>query len=81
LQGWLRNGWLVKDKSSAPELGDLLSVIDRDLRDCRASGRSTDWQLNIAYNAALQVAVVGLAAEGFGPRESHIIIVLSSPCP
>lgn len=72
LQDWLRNAWLAEHETSREEITDLLSVIDRDLRDCHTSGLSTDWQLSIAYNAALQVAVAGLAAEGFRTtRESH----------
>ena len=72
LQDWLRNAWLVEHETSREEIADLLSVIDRDLHDCQTSGLSTDWQLSIAYNAALQVAVAGLAAEGFRTsRESY----------
>lgn len=51
---------------------DLLGVIDRDLHDCTAPGISADWRLAIAYNAALQIAITSLAAEGYRPaRESH----------
>lgn len=72
LQDWLRNAWLTEHETSREEIADLLSVIDRDLHDCRAPGLSADWQLSIAYNAALQVAVAGLAAEGYRTtRESH----------
>ncbi len=36
------------------------------------AGLSADWRLNIAYNAALQVAATALAAEGYRTaRESH----------
>ena len=72
LQDWLRNAWLVEHESSREEIADLLSVTDRDLHDCQTPGISADWQLGIAYNAALQVAVAGLAAEGYRTtRESH----------
>lgn len=72
LQDWLRNAWLTEHETSREEIADLLSLIDRDLHDCRASGLSPDWQLSIAYNAALRVAVAGLAAEGYRTaRESH----------
>lgn len=72
LQDWLRNAWLTEHETSREEIADLLSVIDRDLHDCQASGLSADWRLSIAYNAALQVAVAGLAAEGYRTtRESH----------
>ena len=49
-----------------------MTVIDRDLKDCHSPGLSPDWQMAIAYNAALQVAAAGLAAEGYRvARESH----------
>ena len=72
LRDWLQNAWLSEHETSREEIVDLFGVMDRDLRDCQASGLSADWQLNIAYNAALQVAVAGLAAEGYRTtRESH----------
>ncbi|HEY4761556.1 MAG TPA: hypothetical protein VIH42_13320 [Thermoguttaceae bacterium] len=72
LQDWLKNGWLADHKTSPDEIADLLSVIDRDLNDCQTSSISPDWRLSIAYNAALQVAVAGLAAMGYRPgREAH----------
>jgi hypothetical protein len=56
-----------------------LGVADRDLRDCQISGLSSDWRLNIAYNAALQVATVALAAAGFrAARDSHHYRVIQS---
>ena len=72
LKDWLKNGWLTEHESSRQELSDLLTVIDRDLKDCQSKGLSADWRLAIAYNAALQVALAGLAAEGYRvARESH----------
>ena len=72
LRDWLRNTWLTEHEASREEIADLLSVIDRDLRDCRSPGLSADWRLGIAYNAAVQVAVAGLVAEGYRTtRESH----------
>ena len=72
LTDWLKNAWLVEHETSQEEISDLLTVIDRDLTDCRSEGLSPDWQLAIAYNAALQVALAGLAAEGYRvARESH----------
>jgi hypothetical protein len=72
LHDWLRNAWLTEHESSREEIADLLKVIDRDLHDCQARDLSADWQLSIAYNAALQVAVAALAAEGYRTaREVH----------
>jgi hypothetical protein len=33
LQSWLANRWLVEHETSAEEIADLLSVVDRDLID------------------------------------------------
>ena len=53
-------------------LRDLLSIIDRDLKDCQTPGLSNDWRFNIAYNAALQCATVALAASGYrATRDAH----------
>jgi hypothetical protein len=72
LQEWLKNGWLVEHKPSREEIADLLAVADRDLHDCQAEGISADWRLNIAYNAALQLATIALAASGYrAAREAH----------
>lgn len=69
LQNWLNNGWLTEHRTSSQEIAALLSVADRDLSDCRTSGLSSDWKLNIAYNAALQTAT----AQGIVPFVGHII--------
>lgn len=61
------------------EVLELLAVADRDLKDCRAEGLSTDWRFNIAYNALLQSATAALAAAGYRvERESHHYRVLQS---
>jgi hypothetical protein len=68
----LKNAWLTEHETSRQEIADLLSIVDRDLADSQSGGISPDWRLGIAYNAALQVAVAGLAAEGYRvARESH----------
>jgi len=72
LADWVRNGWLVEHRTSPREIADLLSLADRDLRDCTSPGLSEDWQLAIAYNAALQCATAALAACGYrAAREAH----------
>jgi hypothetical protein len=61
------------------EITALLGVADRDLTDCKTSGLSPDWQLNIAYNAALQTATAALAASGYrAVREAHHYRVIQS---
>lgn len=79
LHDWLNNSWLVVHKSSSEEVANLLSIVDRDLSDCKTRGLSPDWRLNIAYNAALQAATVALAAEGYrATRDSHHYRVIQS---
>ena len=65
LKEWLRSGWLTEHQTSSQEIADLLGVIDRDTVQCQITGLSPDWQLNIAYNAVLQVATAALAAAGY----------------
>lgn len=72
LSDWVRNGWLLPHRTSPQEIADLLTIVDRDLADCQASGLSADWRLNIAYNAALQSATAALAASGYrASRDQH----------
>ncbi len=79
LKSWLDNGWLIKHEPTPQEIADLLKVSDRDLKDCEASGLSADWQLGIAYNAALQTATAALAASGFrSGRDAHHHRVIQS---
>lgn len=79
LKNWLNNGWLTEHRTSAQEITALLAVADRDLSDCRTSGLSPDWKLNIAYNAALQTATAALAASGYrAAREAHHFRVIHS---
>jgi hypothetical protein len=79
LQDWQRAGWLLQHQTSPREVADLLGVADRDLRDCQVSGLSADWRLNIAYNAALQVATVALAASGYrAAKDAHHYRVIQS---
>jgi hypothetical protein len=57
----------------------LLSMADRNLAQCQTPHLSPDWQLNIAYNAALQAATVALAAAGYrAAREAHHYRVIQS---
>ena len=72
LEDWLTHRWLIRYETSPQEISDLLAVIQRDLRDCHTDNLSTDWAFSIAYNAALQVAKLALAASGYrAAREAH----------
>jgi hypothetical protein len=79
LEEWLRNGWLTEHRTSREEISDLFRLIDRDLKDCQPSALSSDWKLNIAYNAALQSAKAALAAAGYrATREAHHYRIIHS---
>ena len=79
MSDWARNGWLVEHQTSPQEIADLLGVADRDLRDCAVKDLSEDWQLAIAYNAALQCATMALAACGYrAARDAHHYRVIQS---
>jgi hypothetical protein len=79
LQDWLKSRWLIEHQASRQEIVDLLSMADRDLAQCRTPHLSPDWQLNIAYNAALQAATAALAAAGYrAAREAHHYRVIQS---
>jgi hypothetical protein len=59
---WVNNGWLVAHMSSKQEIGNLLGIVARDLKDSQAKDVSDDWRFAIAYNAALQAATAALAS-------------------
>lgn len=65
LEDWLKNDWLHAHRATPEELRKLLLAADRDLTDCQSESISADWRFNIAYNAALQVSMLALAAEGY----------------
>lgn len=72
LAQWEQNGWLVARRFNTADVADLFAIIERDLRDASIRRLSTDWKLNIAYNAALQAANLALAVKGYEPaRDAH----------
>jgi hypothetical protein len=76
---WVSNGWLVAHNSSKQEIGNLLGIVVRDLKDSQAKDVSDDRRFAIAYNATLQVATAALAAAGYrASRESHHYRVIQS---
>ena len=79
LSDWLASHWIVAHEPSLAETTDLFAVVDRDLADATTRGLSPDWRLGIAYNAALQLATLALAASGYRPgrERAHERAVLS----
>jgi len=69
LNDWLEKGWLVKHRPDRRETRELLGIADRDITDAQVKEISTDTRLILAYNAALQLAIAALAANGY--RASH----------
>ena len=45
---WVSNGWLVAHKSSKQEIGNLLGIVARGLKDSEAKDVSDDWRFAIA---------------------------------
>jgi hypothetical protein len=70
LQVWANNGWLRSHKTSREEIGNLLEIVQRDLKDAQGPGLSADWRFGIAYNAALKLCTVLMYCEGFRPEKN-----------
>ena len=66
LKQWADNGWLKIHRTSREEISHLLNIVERDLNDAQRD-ISTDWRFGIAYNAALKLCRILLAAEGYRP--------------
>jgi len=71
---WADNGWLTSHKTSTQEIGNLLAIVERDLKDAIEGGISADWRFGIAYNAALKLCTVLLYAEGYKAERTMRII-------
>jgi hypothetical protein len=69
LKQWADNGWLRPHKTSPKEIKDLLGIVKRDVAD--ADGKiSADWRFGIAYNAALKLCGILIAASGYRPEKA-----------
>jgi hypothetical protein len=79
LADWLANRWLVAHEATVDEIADLFAIVDRDLGDAAIPRLSSDWRVGITYNAALQLATLALAAEGYRParERAHERAILS----
>src|SRR5436190_6485789 len=71
LRDWLKFGWLKEHETSRQEIADLLAVAVRELRACQTPGLVPDWQFNIAYSAALQLATAALAVAGYQAERAN----------
>ncbi|MQY80114.1 MAG: hypothetical protein GH151_13130 [Bacteroidetes bacterium] len=68
LQDWLDNKWLRKHQTSPQEIGNLLEIVKRDIKDANFWEVSADWRFGIAYNAALKLCTILLYAKGYRPE-------------
>ena len=75
------NGWLKKHETGKQEIANLFQIVDRDLKDAQAKNISQDWRFGIAYNAALKLCTILLAAEGYRPERTlqHYRAIFAMP--
>jgi hypothetical protein len=71
LQVYLQNGWIKPHATSREEIAKLFAIADRDLRQCGVADLEPEWRFDIAYNAALQLAVAALAATGYAAERQN----------
>jgi hypothetical protein len=62
---WLKEGRVDRHTTSREEIESLRSMVERDLRDARVVGTSADTRFIVAYNAALILAKIVVAASGY----------------
>lgn len=68
LEDWVNFDWVAREPSSADELKDLLSIVDRGLHDAAVEVISDDLRFIAAFNAALAAANMALRASGYRAR-------------
>jgi uncharacterized protein (UPF0332 family) len=65
LQQWLENKWLVETTASGEEVHNLSAIAERDIEAASNQALPPEWQLNIAFNAVLQIATAALIVSGY----------------
>lgn len=65
LKRLLNQGRLKYHKTSKEEIGNLLKLIKRDIKDAKVKGLSPDRKFATAYNAVLQSATILLYCKGY----------------
>ncbi|GAI29453.1 unnamed protein product [marine sediment metagenome] len=60
LKQLLDQGKLRRHKTSKKEIGNLLKLVKRDIKDAKVEGLSADRKFVTAYNAVLQLATIPL---------------------
>lgn len=64
----LNQAKLRPHKTSKEEIENLLTLVNRDIKDAKVEGLSSDRKFAIAYNAVLQLGTILLYCKGYEPR-------------
>jgi len=68
----LRGGKIKPIKSSPKEIGEILSLADRDIKMAEfVLSQDWDWAFSIAYNASLQAARAYMYSKGYRASSSQ----------
>jgi hypothetical protein len=68
LEKWREYGWLQAEPSSPDEIGGLLGIVARALKDAKVKAISDDLRFQAAFSAALTAANIALRASGYRTR-------------
>ncbi len=83
LENLLRIGQLIEHTSNAEQVGRMLASARRSIDDARQESISPETRLDAAYRAIMQLAMVGLWANGYRPPKNrpghHMTMIQSLP--
>ena len=65
LEQWFQSQYIIKHQATAPQILQLLSIVDRELADAGIAAVSADGRFTHAYNAALTLCRIALLAAGY----------------
>ena len=74
LEKLVQQGWYKAEPSSAREIADLFSIVDRSQADSKVEGISDDLRFQAAYNGLLTLADIACGPEAFASLEAKAII-------
>lgn len=79
LKRLLEQGRIRPQKTSKEEIGSLLKLVKRDLKDAQLQGLSIDRKFATAYNAVLQLATILLSCKGYRTegKGHHACVILA----
>ena len=79
----LRTGQLAEHTTNAGQVGKMLASSKRSIEDARQNSISLETRLDAAYRAIMQLAMVGLWANGYRPAKNkpghHMTMIQSLP--